>query len=438
MSRILAKQLSQFIGQKVEIQGWLHKVRRLGSLMFIVLRDRSGLIQVVVEDVLEQAKFDGIYQGSILKIVGLVKADVRAHFGVEIHMPQIEVVVPVAYVSPIEIDKPLGHSEKELETLFEYRPLSLRNSFEADIFKIQDEIQVLIREYFKSQDFTEFHSPKLLAEATEGGSEVFKLDYFKGKKATLAQSAQFYKQIMVGVYERVFEIGATYRAEPSVTSRHMSEFMTIDAEIGFIDGLGDIQACLGDLLIYVAEKLWEMEAGRLSQLKAAKPVLPAKIPEISLKDLHELYFQKTGHDLRKEPDPSPIEERWICEYTTKEWGSEAVFVTEFPSAHAKFYHYISEAKPDVAERADLIFRGVEIATLSRREHRFEKLVAQLKQIGASPDSDGFRRYMSAFKYGMPSHGGFGLGLERLTQKILGLSNVKEAALFPRDTSRLAP
>jgi nondiscriminating aspartyl-tRNA synthetase len=167
-------------------------------------------------------------------------------------------------------------------------------------------------------------------------------------------------------------------------------------------------------------------------------VLPTKIPEISLKDLHELYFQKTGHDLRKEPDPSPIEERWICEYSTKEWGSEAVFVTEFPSVHAKFYHYISEEKPEVAQRADLIFRGVEIATLSRREHRFEKLVLQLKQIGTSPESEGFKHYMSAFKYGMPSHGGFGLGLERLTQKILGLSNVKEAALFPRDTSRLAP
>ena len=157
-------------------------------------------------------------------------------------------------MSPIEIDKPLGHSERELDTLFEHRPLTLRNTFEADIFKIQDEVQVLIREFFKSHDFTEFHSPKLLAEATEGGAEVFKLDYFKGKKATLAQSAQFYKQIMVGVYERVSEIGATYRAEPSVTSRHMSEFITIDAEMGFIEGLADIQDCLGDLLIYILLK----------------------------------------------------------------------------------------------------------------------------------------------------------------------------------------
>ncbi len=438
MSRILAKQLPEFISQKIEVQGWLHKLRRLGSLMFIILRDRSGLVQIVVEDVSEQAKLDGIYQGSILKITGLVKSDERAHFGVEIHSPSIEVVVPVAFVSPIEIDKPLGHSEKELETLFEYRPLSLRNSFEADIFKIQDQIQVLIREFFKSQDFTEFHSPKLLAEASEGGAEVFKLDYFKGKKATLAQSAQFYKQIMVGVYERVFEIGATYRAEPSVTSRHMSEFMTIDAEMGFIAGLSDIQDCLGGLLIYVVDKLWESESDRLGNLRAVKPILTPKIPEITLADLHELYFQKTGHDLRKEPDPSPIEERWISEYFRDEWGSEAVFITEFPSVHAKFYHYISEEKPEVAERADLIFRGVEIATLSRREHRYEKLVEQLRLIGASPDSDGFKHYMSAFKYGMPSHGGFGLGLERLTQKILGLSNVKEAALFPRDTSRLAP
>ena len=438
MPRILSKQLSKFLDQEVEIQGWLHKVRRLGSLMFIVLRDRSGLIQIVVEDALEQAKFDGIYQGSILKIRGQVKADARAHFGVEIHKPFIEVVVPVAFVSPIEIDKPLGHSERELDTLFEHRPLTLRNTFEADIFKIQDEVQVLIREFFKSHDFTEFHSPKLLAEATEGGAEVFKLDYFKGKKATLAQSAQFYKQIMVGVYERVFEIGATYRAEPSVTSRHMSEFITIDAEMGFIEGLADIQDCLGDLLIYIVDKLWEIENDRLGHLKATKPILTAKIPEITLVKLHELYFQKTGQDLRKEPDPSTVEERWICEYSTKEWGCEAVFITEFPSSHAKFYHFISETNLAVAERADLIFRGVEIATLSRREHRYDKLVEQLGKIGASPESEGYRHYMSTFKYGMPSHGGFGLGLERLTQKILGLSNVKEAALFPRDTSRLAP
>jgi aspartyl/asparaginyl-tRNA synthetase len=340
-------------------------------------------------------------------------------------------------VASIEIDKPIDHTPNNLETLFENKVVNMRNVTEKGIWKIQAGVGQAIREYLHSQDFTEFHSPKLLAEATEGGAEVFKLDYF-GKQATLAQSAQFYKQMMVASLERVYEIGSTYRAEPSMTTRHMTEYITVDGEMGFITDLSDVLEVLSGLTYYVSEKVWERYEKELIALKAKKPVLTKKIPQITMKELHELFSKTTGTDTSSEPDPTPGEERWICEYAQKQWGSEAVFVTEFPSSNMKFYHYRSEKNPLVAERADLIFRGVEIVTTSRREHRYEKLIEQLKAIGGDPNHPGYKYYLQAFKYGMPSHGGFGLGLERLTQKIIGLNNVKEATLFPRDINRLTP
>lgn len=437
MERILSSQLKRHVGKKVMISGWLHKLREMGSLSFLVLRDRHGLIQVFIDNKEEAEKLKGMQVGTILKVEGLVVDEPRAALGVEIHSPMITVEVPVVFPSPIEIDKPIDHTPENLETLFENKIVNMRNVTEQGIYKIQMGVGDALREYLKSQDFVEFHSPKLLAEATEGGAEVFELDYF-GKKSTLAQSAQFYKQIMVGVFERVVEFGATYRAEPSMTTRHMSEFITVDAEMGFISGLSDVTDVLSASINHVASEVWKKYEQELLTLKAEKPVLKAKFPEVTMKQLHELYFKETGEDLRNEKDATPAEEKWICEYSAKEWGCEAVYITEWPASSMKFYHYRSESNPEVAERADLIFRGVEIVTTSRREHRYEKLIEQLKAMGGDPEHPGFKYYLQAFKYGMPSHGGFGLGLERLTQKIIGLRNVKEATLFPRDTNRLSP
>lgn len=437
MERTLSSELKKFIGQKVTVMGWLYKTRQLGGMTFLIIRDRRGLIQVLDEKSEETKKLKGLYPGTILRVTGVVVEDKRASAGAEIHEAEITIDVPVTYVTPIEVDKIIDHTPENLETLFENKIVNMRNVTERGIWKIQAGVGDALREYLKSQDFTEFHSPKLLAESTEGGAEVFKLDYF-GKLATLAQSAQFYKQIMVGSLERVFEFGATYRAEPSVTTRHMTEFITVDAEIGFISGLTDVTDLLSNLINYTVDNVWENNEQELLALKAARPVITKKFPEIPMATLHDLYFKETGEDTRKEKDPTPAEERWISEYSAREWGSEAVFVTEFPASSMKFYHYRSETNPEVAERADLIFRGVEIVTTSRREHRYDKLLEQLKAMGGDPENPGFKYYLQAFKYGMPSHGGFGLGLERLTQKIIGLKNVKEATLFPRDTSRLAP
>jgi len=437
MTRTLNKELIDRIGQTVTIQGWLHKKRLLGGLNFITLRDRSGLAQNLIDTKDEVEKLRGMQTGTVLALTGVVTADERAPGGAELHDVTVEVLVPVIDESPIEIDKPLDHKSENLDTLFENRVVGLRNIRESNIFKIQAGVKEAARQYFRTNEFTEFNSPKLLPAATEGGAEVFTLDYF-GKEATLAQSAQFYKQIMIGVFERVYEINPTYRAEPSATTRHMTEFLHIDAEMSFMS-FQELLKMAGDFLHSVTANVWENCGPELKSWNAQPIVLTDEIPQLALEDIHELYFKATNQDSRGEKDMRPDEEKWVTEYAKKNLGSEAVFVTKWPVSEMKFYHRISEEDSAYAERADLIFRGVEIATISMRENRYDVLLDQLKSIAhGDPEADGFRYYLQAFKYGLPVHGGFGMGLERLTQKIIGLSNVKEAALFPRDINRLTP
>lgn len=439
--RTLAQELKDHIGESVQIQGWLHKKRLLGGLTFINVRDRSGLTQVLVEDKDEVEKLRGMQIGTVLAVTGNVIGDERAPGGAEIHEPKIEVLVPVADEPPIEIDKPISHKPEHLETLFDNRVIGLRNLQEQALFKTKAAVTARIREYFALHEFTEIQTPKLLAEPTEGGAEVFKLDYF-GKTATLAQSAQFYKQIMVGVFERVYEIGSTYRAEPSATTRHMSEFLTVDGEMGFID-FDELINTVGGLLKHVVDKSWEdcESAFRAWNVQKAKlPETAEAIPRISIEEIHEMFFKATKEDHREEGDLAPAEEKWICEWSKKNKGSDAVFVTGWSAKDKtfKFYHRADAQNPDIAERADLLFRGVEITTLSMRQHNYTALVEQLRAMGGDPEEAGFAPYFSAFKYGMPAHGGFGMGLERLTEKLFNLNNVKEATLFPRDINRLAP
>ena len=435
--RILSREVAVHIGKSVELEGWLHKKRKLGGLNFIVLRDRGGVVQILVQSDQQMEKLRGLQVGTVLKVTGQAVADDRAPGGAEIHEPVLDVLVPVTDEPPIEIDKPLDHKPENLETLLDNRVIGLRNLQEQAIFKVQVETKEAIRQYFRGHDFTEINTPKLLPGATEGGAEVFKLDYF-GKEATLAQSAQFYKQIMVGVFERVFEINPTYRAEPSATTRHMTEFIHLDVEMGFVD-FNELMDVAGGMLIDVAGKVWEHCEPQLKLWDATPPAFPDKIPAIPLEEIHQKYSAATGEKSVGEKDMRPDEERWICEYAKENLGSEAVFVTDWPSDEAKFYHRVNEAEPEFAERFDLIFRGIEIMTGSMREHRYDLLLKQLKEkTGGDPEHPGFKYYLSAFKYGMPEHGGFAMGLERLTEKLLGLHNVKEATLFPRDINRLAP
>jgi nondiscriminating aspartyl-tRNA synthetase len=433
--RTLAKDLASKVGQQVTVQGWIHKKRLLGGITFINVRDRSGLTQVVVQDKDEVKKLRGLQIGTVLNVTGVVTEEPRAPGGAEIHDPTLEVMVPVTDEPPIEIDKPLSHNPENLDTLFEHRVLGLRNLQETKIFKIRSQILRYIREYLYDQDFTEINTPKLQGAAAEGGAEVFKLDYF-GQEATLAQSPQLYKQVMVGVFERVFEIGPTFRAELSATTRHVSEVTMLDVEMGFIDGHDDVLKLIQDLVYNVLTRLYEDCAAELKSLNAPELVLKPEFPSFSMAEIHEMYQKGTGRDVSQEIDLTPDEERWICEYAKKQLGCEAVFATGLPASKMKFYHMKGEA--DTARSADLLFRGVEIATVPQREHRHENLVQQMKDAGVDPSSPGFAFYVNAFKHGLPPHGGFGFGIDRLTQKVIGLNNVKEAILFPRDINRLSP
>lgn len=435
--RVLSRDIADHVGKQITMQGWLHKKRLLGGLTFINLRDRFGVTQVVVEDKDEVEKLRGLQIGTVLEINGKAVKEERAPGGAELHEPKISVLVPVTDEPPIEIDKPLSHKSENLETLFDNRVIGLRNLQEKAIFDIQATLSLALREYFAEHEFTEIRTPKLLAEPTEGGAEVFSLDYF-GKTATLAQSPQFYKQMMVGVFERVYEIAPVYRAEPSATTRHMTEYVSVDAEMGFIT-LADLESFLGDLLSRVVDVVWKKHEVELKRWNAVKPKFAKKLPVIPMAQIHEMYSKATGENSIGEKDLRPDEERWICEYAKKNMDSEAVFVSEWPADEMKFYHKVNQKNPKLADRVDLLFRGVEIVTASMRENDYQTVVKQLKNLAKGDPADpGFSPILNAMKYGMPTHGGFGMGLERVTQKILGLNNVKEATLFPRDINRLTP
>jgi nondiscriminating aspartyl-tRNA synthetase len=437
--RILAKDVQQRIGENIEIRGWLHKKRILGGLSFINVRDRTGLVQVVIEDKNEAEKLRGMQIGTVLHLTGNVVDEPRAPGGAELHDPKVSIIVPVTDEPPIEIDKPLSHKPEHLDTLFEYRAIGLRNLHEQKVFKLRAAVLQTIRDYLVQQDFTEIQSPKLLGAAPEGGTEVFKLDYF-GKEATLAQSPQLYKQMMVGVFERVFEIGSAFRAEPSATTRHMSESMMLDVEVGFVDSYDEVLDFVGNMTAEVLRTIYAQHGDVLKSLNAPELVLPDDgngIPRMTVAEVHELYTKATKTDTTAEKDLTPDEEKWICDYARKKLGSDLVYVRDFPLVTHKFYQKKNDDGTAVLS-ADLLFRGVEIATVPMRENDYQTLLQQMKDHGIDPEDPGFRYYLQAFRYGLPPHGGCGFGIDRFVQKLIGLSNIKEATLFPRDINRLTP
>lgn len=436
MARTLTRELAGKAGETVTVRGWLHKKRLLGGLNFITLRDRSGLAQSLIEDKDEIEKLRGMQIGTVMSLTGTVVADERAPGGAELHDVKVEIEVPVTDEPPIEIDKPIPHKAENLDTLFEYRVLNIRNIQEQKIFKIRAALTRYIRDYLNEQEFVEIDTPKLLAEATEGGAEVFKLDYF-GKTATLAQSPQFYKQIMVGAFERVYEIGHSYRAEPSATTRHLTELTMLDIEMGFVESHDEVLDTVGDMTQAVLKKVYEEKADDLKSLNAPDLKLPAdgKVPRFTIAEIHEMYTKATKTDTTNEKDLIPDEERWIADYARKQLGSDLVYATDFPAVAGKFYH---KFKGETVAWADLLFRGLEIATCPLRENNYEKMIEQMTNAGLDVTHEGFKYYLQAFKYGLPQHGGCGYGIDRLVQKTIGLANVKEATLFPRDINRLTP
>ena len=438
MTRTLVREVASKTGEIITVRGWLHKKRLLGGLNFITLRDRSGLVQTLIDDKDELEKLRGLQTGTVLALTGTVVSDERAPGGAELHDVKVEVEVPVTEESPIEIDKPISHKSEHLDTLFEYRVLNIRNLQEQKIFKIRADLTRYIRDFLNDKEFIEIDTPKLLAEPTEGGAEVFKLDYF-GKTATLAQSPQFFKQIMVGAFERVYEIGHSYRAEPSATTRHLTELTMLDIEMGFVKDHDEVLDMVGDMTQYTLRRVYDEHAADLKSLNAPELKLAedGKVPRFTIAQIHDMYTKATKTDTTQEKDLIPDEERWISDYARKQLGTDLVFAVRFPIEAGKFYHKL-DVEDGTVLWGDLLFRGLEISTAPLRENNYEKMVEQMKNAGLDVEHEGFKYYLQAFKFGLPQHGGCGFGIDRLVQKTIGLANVKEATLFPRDINRLTP
>jgi nondiscriminating aspartyl-tRNA synthetase len=436
MERILIGSLQEHVGKEVTIQGWVDVARQQGKMAFFDFRDRTSTVQGVVfgkPEVLEVAK--ELKQEYVVSVTGVVnerpekmRNDKVANGDIELEITSIEVLA-AAEALPFDMTADLN-----LDTLLDYRPLTLRRNRERAIFKVQAEILVAYRSYLVSQGFTEFQAPKLVGGDAEGGAEVFKVKYFKGVEASLATSPQLYKQIMAGVFERVFAVGPTFRAEKSATTRHLSEISMLDLEMAFVKDHTDVINLVTGLMQAIVKHVNETCAKELELLGQPLALAPEKFPVMTLREAQELIKKETGVDKTKEPDLEPEDERFLCEYANKHLGSDFVFVTHFPTSKRPFYTHIDPEQPEFTRSFDLLFRGLEMCSGGQRVHKYEDLVERIKGKGLDPDK--FEFYLQAFKYGIPPHGGIGMGLERLTAKFCGVGNVKEATLFPRDINRI--
>ena len=422
----------EYEGKEIRMNGAVHTTRHMGEVAFVILRKSRGLVQCVYEAGITDFDIRELKEESAVEVMGVVKAEERAPQGFEIRLKEIRVLSRPAEPLPLAVSK--WKLNTSLEAKLSLRPISLRNVRERAKFKIQEGIVRGFRDYLLSRDFTEIRTPKIVARGAEGGSNVFKLEYFN-KKAELGQSPQFYKQTMVGVYDRVFEAAPVFRAEKHNTTRHLNEYTSLDLEMGYIDGFEDIMAMETGYLQYAMELLKKDYAQELKILGITLPEVE-KIPAVKFSDIKEKVSEKYGHKMRNPFDLEPEEEQLISQYAKEEWGSDFVFVTHYPSKKRPFYAMDDPKDPRYTLSFDLLFRGMEITTGGQRIHDYEMLAEKIKARGMS--QEGMEQYLDTFKHGMPPHGGIGIGLERLTMKLIGEDNVRETTLFPRDLSRLEP
>ncbi len=435
MQRTLSSELLQHVGKRVYIRGWLHTFRSLGKLNFVILRDFKGFVQIVVEDKDEKQKIAHLQPGSVLKIEGKAIASAQAGLGIEIIEPKITVEVPILAAPPIEYNKP--EIPSDLEFILDHRPIALRNSKLQAVFKIQAEIAHAYRMYM--HDYVravEYFAPNIIGASSEGGAEFFNVDYF-GYTATLAQSSQLYKQMMVGVNERVFALMPFFRAEPSHTPRHLAEGKQLEFEMGFFEHWHEILDVQEGCIKSIVKHLHASCASEIALLDHQMILAPENVPfpRVTFAEAQELYYQRTGIDERNEPDLSPAAERELCAYAREQFGTDLLFVIDWMTSKRPFYAYPKEERPELTNTFDLLCAGTEVTSGGQRRHTFESMVEGIRSKGMDPSN--FEDYLSIFKYGMPPHGGFGMGLERLTMTILKLKNIREVSLFPSDTKRIA-
>ena len=420
---------------KIELEGWAENVRNLGGLAFITVRDINGRYQVTVSknsnpEIFE--KINEIKAESVIKAVGEKKENAKAVNGYEIIPEKLEIITTAEQPVPLNLSEKVQSSlDKEID----FRFLSLRKPKTAAIFKIQSTVSNAITKFFEDQGFYQIHSSKIISQATEGGANVFQVLYFD-KTAFLAQSPQFYKQMMMAAgFEKVFEIGPVFRAEPHHTSRHLTEYTSVDLEMSFIKSYEDVMSVMEKLILRIFKEVRERNKNDLELygIKLDDPQVP--FPRITIKEASEI-LKKYGNKLKDDGDIDPEGERIMGQYVKEKYNSDFFFLTEFPWSIAQFYHMKKEDNKEVTNRADLIYKGLEITTLAQREHRYDVLISQLKEKNLDPEK--FKFYTDFFRYGVPPHGGSGTGLERIVKQMLNLENVAEATLLPRNPDRLMP
>jgi len=439
-TRVLSIDAKNHVGESILIKGWVRIRRDHGKLIFLDVRDRSGVIQVIVNShVVEEAYkvAQDLRPEYVVEIVGkvnerpgnAVNKDLDSG-SVELEATEIRVI---AKADTLPFDMGGDELNLELPTLLDNRALVLRHPRIQAIFKVQEVVIDEFREYLKSQDFFEFQAPSIAPAVAEGGAEVFKVDYFD-KKAYLTQSPQLYKQIVMSAFERVFAVNKIFRAEPSVTTRHLTEVVSLDAEMAFIDSWEDVKNMAEEVVRSILKRLEKECAKELKLFNVTLPSMIEKTPYLSLKEAQEKIYKNSGRDVRGEKDLNPEDEREICEIVKKETGSDFVFIYGYPTKKKPFYVYPNPEDPEYNEGMDLLCKGLEWLSGGRRINDFDQLMKHVEEWKMDPTK--IKLFLDAFRYGVPPEGGFAFGAERMTMQILGLANIREASMFPRDMERI--
>ena len=423
---------ADYEGKNIKVQGAIHTIRDMGEVAFIVLRKREGLVQCVYEEGKSRFDIQDLKEADTVEVEGTVKMEDRAPNGFELRLDTVKILSEPAEAMPLQISK--WKMNTSLDAKLNNRAIALRNIRERAVFRIQEGITRGFRDFLYGQGFTEIHTPKLGAKSAEGGANLFKLEYFH-RPAILQQSPQFYKQMMVGVFDRVFETAPVFRAEKHNTKRHLNEYTSLDFEMGYIDSFEEIMAMETGFLQYAMKLLKEDYAKELEILKVELPDA-SRIPAVRFDVAKELVAKKYNRQIRNPFDLEPEEEALIGQYFKEEYNADFVFVTHYPSKKRPFYAMDDPEDTRFTLSFDLLFKGLEITTGGQRIHDYNALLKKIEDRGM--ETEGMEQYLDTFKYGMPPHGGLGIGLERLTMQLLGEENVSEACLFPRDLNRLEP
>ena len=438
--RVLSSEASNFIGEEIKIAGWVRIRRDHGKLIFLDIRDRGGIIQVVVNPKVSEEAYkeaSELKPEYVVSIAGKVNKRPENAVNKDIASGTVELealkITTIAKAKTLPFDMGGNDLNLELPTLLDHRALTLRHPKIQAIFKIQAVIIDSFREYLKKEDFFEFQAPSIAPAVAEGGAEVFQVDYF-GHKAYLSQSPQLYKQIVMSAFERVFSVNKIFRAEPSVTTRHLAEVVSLDAEMAFIDSWTDVRDMAEAVVRYILDKVGKECEQELKFYNATLPKMIDKTPTLSLREAQERIFKHSGRDVRKEKDLNPEDEKEICAMIKEETGSDFVFIYGYPTKNKPFYVYPNPENPEYNEGMDLLCRGIEWLSGGRRVNEYDQLIEHVKEWKMDPKK--VSMFLEAFSYGVPPEGGFAFGSERMTMQILELSNVREASMFPRDMERI--